>query len=107
MTRLHTGFSWVAMQAMLDNPPSPAGNSLTALVRDQVVEPRQQLILNVLLKAAARGEIRAEAAVPVLARTGPALILQHTLLHCTPPARPYLEDIIDRVILPAAAQPPR
>jgi AcrR family transcriptional regulator len=88
MTRLHTGFIWVAMQAMLDNPPSPAGNSLTALVRDQVVEPRLQLILNVLLKAAARGEIRAEAAVPVLARTGPALILQHTLLHGTHPPGP-------------------
>src|SRR5215831_18293041 len=107
MTRLHTGLIWVALQAMADNPPGATGNSLTALVRHQVVEPRLQLILDVLLKAAARGEIRAEAAVPVLARTGPALILQHTLLYGAPPARPYLEDIIDRVILPAAAPPPR
>ena len=68
---------------------------------------RLQLILDVLLKAAARGEIRAEAAVPVLARTGPALIRQHTLLYGGPPARPYLEDITDRIILPAAAPPPR
>ena len=107
MTRLHTGLIWVALQAMAEDPPGTTGNSLTALVRHQVVEPRLQLILDVLLKAAARGEIRAEAAVPVLARTGPALILQHTLLYGAPPARPYLEDIIDRVILPAAAPPPR
>ena len=107
MTRLQTGLIWVALQAMLEDPPGTTGNSLTALVRHQVVEPRLQLILDVLLKAAARGEIRAEAAVPVLARTGPALILQHTLLYGAPPARPYLEDIIDRVILPAAAPPPR
>jgi AcrR family transcriptional regulator len=103
MSRLQGGLIWVALQAMLDSPPGTPGNALAALVRDQVVEPRLQLILDVLLKAAARGEIRAEAAVPVLARTGPALILQHALLYGTPPARPYLEDIIDRIILPAAA----
>jgi len=106
MSRLHGGLIWIALQAMLDNGPGNPGNSLAALVRDQVVEPRLQLILDILLKAAARGEIRGEAAVPVLARTGPALILQHTLLYGTPPARPYLEDIIDRIILPAAAKPP-
>ena len=71
MSRLHTGLIWVALQEMLEDPPGTTGNSLTALVRHQVVEPRLQVILDVLLKAAARGEIRAEAAVPVLARTGP------------------------------------
>jgi len=35
------------------------------------------------------------------------LILQHTLLYGAPPATPYLDDIIDRVILPAATPPPR
>ena len=103
MSRLHTGLIWVALQAMAGGPPGNTDNPLVALVRHQVIEPRLQLILDVLLKAAGRGEIRAEAAVPVLARTGPALILQHTLIYGVPPARPYLEDIIDRIILPAAA----
>jgi hypothetical protein len=58
-------------------------------------------VLDVLLKAAGRGQIRAEPATPMQARTGPALMLQYLLLFSTPPPRSHIEDIIDRVILPA------
>src|SRR5262249_60956468 len=65
MSRLHGGLIWIALQAMLDNGPGNPGNSLAALVRDQVVEPRLQLILHILLQAAARGAIPRQAAVPL------------------------------------------
>jgi hypothetical protein len=68
------------------------------LVRDPVV----QTVPDILLKGVARGQVRAEAAVPILARTGPALMFQHLVLYGTPPPRSHIEDIIDRVILPAA-----
>jgi hypothetical protein len=60
------------------------------------------IILDMLLAGAGRGEIRAEAATPILA-TGPALLLQHLLMYGTPAPPAVIEEIVDRVILPAAS----
>lgn len=102
MHQLLDGLGRLALQALAAELHDPTDNALIALLREEVLEPRLQVVLDVLLKGVSRGEIRAEAAVPVLARTGPALLFQHLLLFGTPPPRPYIEDIIDRVILPAA-----
>jgi AcrR family transcriptional regulator len=93
----------LAVQALAAELLGPADSALRALLRDQVLEPRLQAVLDILLRAAARGEIRPQAATPVLARTGPALMFQHLLLYGSPPARALVEDIVDRVVLPAAA----
>lgn len=39
--------------------------------------------------------------MPILARTGPALLMQHLLMYGTPAPFSTIEDIIDRVILPS------
>lgn len=102
MHRLLNGLGRLAFQALAAELHDPGDNALITLIRERVLEPRLQTVLDILLKGAGRGQIRAEAAVPILARTGPALMLQHLLLYGTPPPRSQIEDIIDRVILPAA-----
>jgi AcrR family transcriptional regulator len=103
MHRFLDGLGRLAVQAIAAELHNPADNALITLFRDRVLEPRLQTVLDVLLAGVARGEIRAEAAVPVLARTGPALLFQHLMMYGTPAPRTIIEDIIDRVILPAAA----
>jgi AcrR family transcriptional regulator len=102
MHRLLDGLGRLAFQALAAELHDPHDNALITLIRERVLEPRLQIVLDILLKGVGRGQIRAEAAVPILARTGPALMLQHLVLYGTPPPRSHIEDIIDRVILPAA-----
>jgi AcrR family transcriptional regulator len=102
MYRLLGGLGRLAFQAVAAELHDPGDNALITLIRERVLEPRLQVVLDVLLKGAGRGQIRAEAAVPILARTGPALMLQHLVLFGTLPPRAQIEDIVDRVILPAA-----
>jgi AcrR family transcriptional regulator len=102
MYRLLGGLGRLAFQAVAAELHDPGDNALISLIRERVLEPRLQIVLDVLLKGVARGQIRAEAAVPILARTGPALMLQHLVLFGAPPPRAQIEDIVDRVILPAA-----
>jgi AcrR family transcriptional regulator len=103
MHRFLDGLGRLAVQAIAAELHNPADNALITLFRDRVLEPRLRIVLDVLLAGAARGEIRAEAAVPMLARTGPALLFQHLMMYGTPAPRTIVEDIVDRVILPAAA----
>jgi AcrR family transcriptional regulator len=102
MHGLLDGLGRLAFQALAAELHNRGDNALITLIRERVLEPRLHTVLDILLRAAGRGQIRAEAAVPILARTGPALMLQHLLLFGTPPPRSQIEDIIDRVILPAA-----
>ncbi|WP_410586150.1 TetR/AcrR family transcriptional regulator [Amycolatopsis sp. lyj-23] len=104
-TRMHgliEGVGRLAMQAVAAELHSRTDDTLVDLVREQVLGPRLQIVLDVLLRGAARGQIRAEAAVPILARTGPALLFQHLLMFGKPPPAAQVEDIVDRVVLPAA-----
>jgi AcrR family transcriptional regulator len=101
MHRLLDGPGRLALQALAAELHDPADNALVTVVRDRVLEPRLQLVLDALLKGVDRGEVRAQAAVPLLARTGPALLFQHLLMFGTTPPRSLIEDIVDRVILPA------
>jgi AcrR family transcriptional regulator len=96
------GVGHFVVQALAGELHSATRTALLDLVREQVLEPRLQVVLDVLLRGAARGQIRAEAAVPLLARTGPALLFQHLLMFGTPPPSSQIEEIVDRVILPAA-----
>jgi len=58
------------------------------MVRDRVTLSRLQIVLDILLAGVARGEVRAEAAVPILARTGTALLFQHVFMYGTTASRP-------------------
>ncbi|MFG1709789.1 TetR/AcrR family transcriptional regulator [Nonomuraea sp. M3C6] len=71
----------------------------------RVIEPRLRLIEATLHEAAARGEITAGAALPLIARTGPALVIQTFLLTGEPPARAELARIVDTILMPLLAGP--
>lgn len=103
MHRLVDGPAMTSVQVVIAELHDPSAGPLIALVRERVLEPRLQIILDILLAGAGRGEIRAEAATPILAKTGPALLLQHLLMYGTPAPPAVIEEIVDRVILPAAS----
>jgi AcrR family transcriptional regulator len=71
----------------------------------RVIEPRLQMIHAILRQAAARHEIRDEAATPLIARTGPALVLQAFLLAGKPPSRTELTRIVDAILMPLLTHP--
>ncbi|MFB4285636.1 TetR/AcrR family transcriptional regulator [Nonomuraea sp. MTCD27] len=73
----------------------------------RVVEPRLRLVEAILHRAAARGEIKAGAELPLIARTGPALVIQTFLLTGEPPAAAELSRIVDAVLMPLLTEPGR
>jgi AcrR family transcriptional regulator len=102
MHQLLDGPALVYIQALAAELHDPGAARLISLVRDRVTLPRLQIVLDILLAGVARGEIRPEAAVPILARTGPALLFQHVFMYGTTASPDLIEEIVDRVILPAA-----
>ncbi|GAA3588131.1 TetR/AcrR family transcriptional regulator [Nonomuraea rosea] len=73
----------------------------------RVIEPRLRLIEATLHQAAARGAITAGAPVPLIARTGPALVIQTFLLTGEPPAGAELARIVDAILMPLLTPPDR
>jgi AcrR family transcriptional regulator len=71
----------------------------------RVIEPRLRLIQAILRQGAARGQVNPESATPLIARTGPALVLQAFLLTGKPPTRPELARIVDTILMPLLRQP--
>jgi hypothetical protein len=74
---------------------------LVATVIDRLLEPRLEAIMGAMRRAAGRGEIRPGAASELLARVGPALVIQQRLHLGTLPDRDEIDDIVDNVLLPA------
>jgi AcrR family transcriptional regulator len=100
----------------------PVGRSLFALIvemalhRDRhrraaeaiieiLLEPRLDAITAALRRAAKRGEIRPGAITGLLAQTGPALVIHQQMHYGSPPNETEITEIVDRVLLPALAQP--
>jgi AcrR family transcriptional regulator len=71
----------------------------------RVIEPRLRLIQAILGQGAARGEVDPESVTPLIARTGPALVLQAFLLTGKPPARAELTRIVDTILMPLLRHP--
>jgi hypothetical protein len=76
------------VQALAAELHDPGASHLISLVRDRVTLPQPQIV-------------RAEAAVPILARTGPVLLFQQIFMYGTTASPAIIEEIVDRVILPA------
>lgn len=75
--------------------------ALYARVFDLMVRPRQSRVSDVLLAAAARGEIVPQAVTPLLVRVGPQLIVaQHMDTGAVTIAD--VVEIVEQIILPAA-----
>jgi AcrR family transcriptional regulator len=69
-------------------------------VQARVLAPRKAVMLEVLRRAAARGQIASESVHPVVAEAGPALII-HRLICAGPPVDvAFAAEVLDRVVLP-------
>ena len=74
---------------------------LIAAVRERFLGVRVASTMDMLQRAADRGEISAEAITPEVCAAGPALIIMHNLIHDTPMTEQQLTAIVDRLVLPA------
>ena len=73
---------------------------LMEVIRMRFIDPGVSLLLDVLRRGAARGEVRATALTPRIASVGPDLLRQHFLLHRPPVSDQVLIEIVDHVIIP-------
>jgi AcrR family transcriptional regulator len=98
---------------MLEVMASPAGGAMQALmgelghdhdfittVHERVLAPRKALMMEILVRGVARGDVRRDAIKPVVVEAGPALLV-HRLLTFGPPIDPaYMEAVLDDVVMP-------
>lgn len=72
----------------------------TAAARAEAFAVRDSAIRDILDRATARGEIRAEAITPQLVSLAPALLDHHFLLHGAPIPDDTVVGIVDNILLP-------
>jgi AcrR family transcriptional regulator len=70
------------------------------LLHERVFAPRKQTFLTVLQRAADRGEVRADAASPLVADVGPAMVAQRFLADGPPVPDDYVVSVLDNVVMP-------
>lgn len=73
---------------------------LTTAARSQLPGAGCELVLEILRRAAVRGEVRPRALTPRVADVGPSLLRLHFLIHGAPIGDEVLAEIVDEVILP-------
>jgi AcrR family transcriptional regulator len=74
---------------------------LADAVIKRLIEPRLSWVAQAIRHAVAQGEIPAPTSVDVVARAGPAMILQHELQYGQIATEADIADIVDIVLLPA------
>jgi AcrR family transcriptional regulator len=87
-----------AVQAIMTDTNRDLG--FIEVVKERVLEPRKRLFREVLQRAADRGEVRADAAKPLVANIGPAMLIER--FHETGPPVPdsYIVSVVDDVVMP-------
>jgi AcrR family transcriptional regulator len=72
----------------------------TAALRPNMFSPRDRLMVEILDRATARGDISADAVNPQLIGLAPALVDHHFLIHGAPIPDDVLVGIVDAILLP-------
>ena len=98
MTAMVNSATGCALQCLLaeidrDHP-------FTRLLHERVFAPRKHTFLTVLQRAAARGQVRADAASPLVAEVGPAMVAQRFLADGAPVPDHYVVSVVDDVVMP-------
>lgn len=65
-----------------------------------VVQPCVDRILDMLRQAAERGDVRPEAATELVAGSGPALLVQYSLVHGPVLPDEFISSVVDQIVLP-------
>ena len=73
---------------------------LAAALRERILEPRHQVLGELLAAGAARGEVRPDALTPECIETGPALLRQQFIESGRPPSDEDIELLVDNVLIP-------
>jgi AcrR family transcriptional regulator len=92
---------------------SPAGCAMLSLfgeldpdhefiqvLHSQVLAPRKAMMLEILRRGAARGDVRPDAVKQIVADTGPALLVHWLLMYGPPIDAAYLQAVLDDVVMP-------
>jgi AcrR family transcriptional regulator len=87
-----------AMQAVMGE--GNRDRAFVDVVHRRVIEPRRRMFLTVLRRAAERGEVRPDAATPLVAEIGPAMMVQR--FHTMGPPIPddYVVSVVDDCVMP-------
>jgi AcrR family transcriptional regulator len=98
------------MTAMLNSPAGCAlqclmseterDESFGRLLHERVKEPRKRMFLDLLIRGAARGQVRSAAVTQLVAETGPALVMQRFLAEGPPVHDDYVVSVLDEVVMP-------
>lgn len=81
-----------------------AGSGLLAeLFKGRVLLPCQEMIQDVLARGASSGQFRADLAVEVIGRVGPAMLIYHAMAETPETPDAFLASVVDDVILPMVA----
>jgi AcrR family transcriptional regulator len=80
---------------------------LTRAARERMIQTHPQLMLHILRRAAARGEVRLQALTPRIANVGPALLQHHFLIHGAPVPDRVIVEIVDDVVMPLVQAVPQ
>ena len=89
------GIAVRAVAADLDSDPAAMHRH-----RERFVERRNQLLLDLIRRAVARGEARPDALTPRIASVGPALMRDHFHTHAEPITDDVILAIVDEVLVP-------
>jgi AcrR family transcriptional regulator len=72
----------------------------------RVIEPRLRMVHDILRRGAEHGDVDPARASTLVARTGPALVIETFLLTGAPPPADELARIVDTVVLPLVSPTP-
>ncbi|BEP13825.1 TetR/AcrR family transcriptional regulator [Acidothermaceae bacterium B102] len=87
-----------AIQAfMFDNSVDKA---LMQVIKSRAMEPRHQMLVDVLARGRDRGEVRPDAVNAQTAEVGPALIVHQYLMHGPPVPDAFVVQLVDTVLMP-------
>ena len=74
--------------------------SLAQLIDDRFQAPRRSAMLGLLRRGIERGEVRPDAATPLVADVLPAVLSHRIILQREPITESTIADIIEQVLLP-------
>ncbi len=97
---------------------SPSGSAVMALMSElgkkhrfveavhrHVLAPREGAALDILRRAADRGEIRRESANQLVADTGPAIVLSRLMTQGSPIPESFADEVLSQVLMPLLVPP--
>jgi AcrR family transcriptional regulator len=98
------------MTTVMNSPTGGALQSLLAeidrdhpfarLLHERVFAPRKRSFLTVLQRAADRGQVPPDAANPLVAEVGPAMVAQRFLSDGPPVPDAFVVSVVDNVVMP-------